>query len=172
MYATNYIRNSKAIGVLWGIFTICYAIIGVVAFITPEWLGDLEHENPGRFGLWMRCSFGGTGNSLSLSLSLSLSPPIPLPLPYSSFLLSLPFLRPAMNLRRTLLSPHPPIAPALSPRTMSLRFWHCFGPSFFARGFDSRVSRSLDFRACLFLFNFFLRSRSYPFAFILRPLFF
>ncbi|XP_058802094.1 LHFPL tetraspan subfamily member 3 protein [Phymastichus coffea] len=61
MYATNYIRNSKAIGVLWAIFTICYAIIGVVAFITPEWLGDLEHENPGRFGLWMRCSFGGTG---------------------------------------------------------------------------------------------------------------
>lgn len=61
MYATNYIRNSKAIGVLWGIFTICYAIIGVVAFVTPEWLGDLEHENPGRFGLWMRCSFGGNG---------------------------------------------------------------------------------------------------------------
>lgn len=58
MYATNYIRNSKAIGVLWGIFTICYAIIGVVAFVTPEWLGDLEHENPGRFGLWTRCSYG------------------------------------------------------------------------------------------------------------------
>lgn len=58
MYATNYIRNSKAIGVLWGIFTICYAIIGVVAFVTPEWLGDLEHENPGRFGLWIRCSYG------------------------------------------------------------------------------------------------------------------
>jgi len=61
MYATNYIRNSKAIGVLWGIFTICYAIIGVVAFVTPEWLGDLEHENPGRFGLWTRCSYGGNG---------------------------------------------------------------------------------------------------------------
>lgn len=65
MYATNYIRNSKAIGVLWGIFTICYAIIGVVAFVTPEWLGDLEHENPGRFGLWMRCSFGGNGKGIS-----------------------------------------------------------------------------------------------------------
>lgn len=61
MYATNYIRNSKAIGVLWGIFTICYAIIGVVAFVTPEWLGDLEHENPGRFGLWTRCSYGSNG---------------------------------------------------------------------------------------------------------------
>lgn len=65
MYATNYIRNSKAIGVLWGIFTICYAIIGVVAFVTPEWLGDLEHENPGRFGLWTRCSYGGNGKDPS-----------------------------------------------------------------------------------------------------------
>jgi len=64
MYATNYIRNSKAIGVLWGIFTICYAIIGVVAFVTPEWLGDLEHENPGRFGLWTRCNYGSNGTIL------------------------------------------------------------------------------------------------------------
>ncbi|XP_063238606.1 LHFPL tetraspan subfamily member 3 protein isoform X2 [Bacillus rossius redtenbacheri] len=58
IYATNYIRNSKAIGVLWGIFTICYAIIGVVAFVTPEWIGDTaESEYPGRFGLWSRCYF-------------------------------------------------------------------------------------------------------------------
>ena len=35
MYATNYIRNSKAIAVLWAIFSICYAIISVVAFVTP-----------------------------------------------------------------------------------------------------------------------------------------
>lgn len=35
MYATNYIRNSKAIAVLWGIFSICYAIISAVAFVTP-----------------------------------------------------------------------------------------------------------------------------------------
>lgn len=71
MYATNYIRNSKAIGVLWGIFTICYAIIGVVAFVTPEWIGDLEHENPGRFGLWSRCSYGANGNYVfSLFLGL------------------------------------------------------------------------------------------------------
>lgn len=68
MYATNYIRNSKAIGVLWGIFTICYAIIGVVAFVTPEWLGDLEHENPGRFGLWTRCSYGGNGKLIPRSV--------------------------------------------------------------------------------------------------------
>jgi hypothetical protein len=35
IYATNYIRNSKAIAVLWAIFTICYAIIVVVSFVTP-----------------------------------------------------------------------------------------------------------------------------------------
>lgn len=58
IYATNYVRNSKAVGVLWGIFTICYAIIVVVAFVTPEWIGDtLESEYPGRFGLWARCYF-------------------------------------------------------------------------------------------------------------------
>jgi hypothetical protein len=59
MYATNYVRNSKAIGVLWGIFTICYAIIGVVAFVTPEWMGDTSSsEHPARFGLWKMCFFG------------------------------------------------------------------------------------------------------------------
>jgi hypothetical protein len=35
VYATNYIRNSKAIAVLWGIFTICYSIISIVAFLSP-----------------------------------------------------------------------------------------------------------------------------------------
>lgn len=56
LYATNYVRNSKAIGVLWAIFTICYAIIGVVSFVTPEWIGDLENEYPRKFGLWQVCS--------------------------------------------------------------------------------------------------------------------
>ena len=61
MYATNYVRNSKAIGVLWGIFTICYAIILVVAFLTPEWMGDTsDSEYPGRFGLWKMCFYGGS----------------------------------------------------------------------------------------------------------------
>lgn len=60
IYAANYVRNSKAIGVLWGIFTICYAIINSVAFVTPEWLGDtsLESEYPARFGLCSTCYFG------------------------------------------------------------------------------------------------------------------
>lgn len=59
IYAANYVRNSKAIGVLWGMFTICYAIINSVAFVTPEWLGDTsESDYPARFGLWNTCYFG------------------------------------------------------------------------------------------------------------------
>ncbi|XP_073836562.1 tetraspan membrane protein in hair cell stereocilia isoform X2 [Musca autumnalis] len=55
LYATKYIRNSKAIAVLWAIFTICYAIIGIVAFVTPEWIGDPDNESSGRIGLWQMC---------------------------------------------------------------------------------------------------------------------
>lgn len=44
MYATNYIRNSKAIAVLWAIFTICYTIISVVAFVTPGKMNLLTAE--------------------------------------------------------------------------------------------------------------------------------
>lgn len=56
IYAAKYVRNSKAVGVLWGIFTICYAIISAVAFLTPEWIsGSSESDNPARFGLWNTC---------------------------------------------------------------------------------------------------------------------
>lgn len=55
IYATSYVRNSKAIGVLWAIFSICYAIIGVVAFVTPEWVASSEAPTPGKLGLWSSC---------------------------------------------------------------------------------------------------------------------
>ncbi|KAL1110482.1 hypothetical protein AAG570_008010 [Ranatra chinensis] len=58
MYATGYARNSKAVGVLWGIFTICYAIIGAVALATPEWVGGGPAGS--RLGLWGSC-LGGDG---------------------------------------------------------------------------------------------------------------
>lgn len=45
LYATKYIRNSKAIAVLWAIFTICYAIIGIVAFVTPGMLERIRTRN-------------------------------------------------------------------------------------------------------------------------------
>lgn len=65
IYATTYVRNSKAIGVLWGIFTICYAIINSVAFITQEWIGETAYsDNPARFGLWSVCHFGPSVSGL------------------------------------------------------------------------------------------------------------
>lgn len=33
IYHTNYVRNARAVGVLWTIFTICFAILVMVVFI-------------------------------------------------------------------------------------------------------------------------------------------
>ncbi|XP_042864112.1 LHFPL tetraspan subfamily member 3 protein-like [Penaeus japonicus] len=57
LYTTHYIRNSKAIGVLWGVFTICFAIINIVVFVQPQWIGDtLDSKRTGYFGLWKWCT--------------------------------------------------------------------------------------------------------------------
>ena len=32
-YSTKFMRNSKAVGVLWGILSVCYAIIAIVVFM-------------------------------------------------------------------------------------------------------------------------------------------
>ncbi|XP_068218964.1 LHFPL tetraspan subfamily member 3 protein [Palaemon carinicauda] len=56
IYTTNYIRNSKAIGVLWGVFTICFAIINIVTFVLPQWIGSTQNSKGiGSFGLWKWC---------------------------------------------------------------------------------------------------------------------
>ncbi|XP_009960413.1 PREDICTED: lipoma HMGIC fusion partner-like 4 protein, partial [Leptosomus discolor] len=63
----NYVRNSRAIGVLWAIFTICFAIINVVVFIQPYWVGDsVNTPKPGYFGLFHYCVGSGlAGRELS-----------------------------------------------------------------------------------------------------------
>ncbi|XP_009976504.1 PREDICTED: lipoma HMGIC fusion partner-like 4 protein, partial [Tauraco erythrolophus] len=54
------VRNSRAIGVLWAIFTICFAIINVVVFIQPYWVGDsVNTPKPGYFGLFHYCVGSG-----------------------------------------------------------------------------------------------------------------
>ena len=54
----RYLRNSKAIGVLWGVFTICYAILSVVVLVQPQWIGDTaEAPGSGYFGLWRHCVY-------------------------------------------------------------------------------------------------------------------
>jgi len=52
----NYSRNYMAVGVMWGIFTICFAIINLVVFVQPQWIGDTEDSvTIGFFGLFQYC---------------------------------------------------------------------------------------------------------------------
>ncbi|XP_064090622.1 LHFPL tetraspan subfamily member 3 protein-like [Macrobrachium nipponense] len=72
VYTTNYIRNSKAIGVLWGVFTICFAIISIVVFVQPQWIGGTQDSKGiGHFGLWKWCT-GSDEMSNELTCSGSL----------------------------------------------------------------------------------------------------
>lgn len=61
IYVTKYVRNSKAIGLLWAIFSICYAVVCVMCFVTPEWIGKLQGEVPGKIGLWSSCGASESG---------------------------------------------------------------------------------------------------------------
>ncbi|KAI1296572.1 LHFPL tetraspan subfamily member 4 protein [Halotydeus destructor] len=64
-HQANYMRNSRAIGVLWAVFTMCYAIINVVVFVQPQWLGDTEtSKGTGYFGLWKSCRLLQDGQDL------------------------------------------------------------------------------------------------------------
>lgn len=65
VYYTNYVRNSRAVGVMWGIFTICFAIINIVVFLQPQWIGDTaESPGTGYFGLFEYCQFYEAGGTL------------------------------------------------------------------------------------------------------------
>lgn len=56
IHHTNYVRNSRAITVAWFIFSACYTILNIVAFIQPFWFGDTtESPGVGYFGLYERC---------------------------------------------------------------------------------------------------------------------
>lgn len=65
IYHTNYVRNARAIGVLWAVFTICFSVIMVEVFIQPYWIGDsLNTPQAGYFGLFSYC----IGNALTSEL--------------------------------------------------------------------------------------------------------
>ncbi|KAK5912771.1 hypothetical protein CesoFtcFv8_002610 [Champsocephalus esox] len=66
IYHTNYVRNARAVGVLWQVFTITFAVITVVVFIQPYWIGDSVHTpQAGYFGLFHYC----IGNALTSELT-------------------------------------------------------------------------------------------------------
>ncbi|XP_068172512.1 LHFPL tetraspan subfamily member 4 protein isoform X2 [Antennarius striatus] len=56
-------RNPRAVGVLWAIFTICLSIISVVVFTQPYWVGDsLRSPHAGHFGLFHHCVGDGSSS--------------------------------------------------------------------------------------------------------------
>lgn len=60
-----YTRNSRAIGVLWAVFSLCFAIINAVVFVQPQWLGDTAtSRGTGYFGLWRSCRLLQDGQDL------------------------------------------------------------------------------------------------------------
>jgi hypothetical protein len=54
---TNYVRNSRAIAVLWCVFTICFAIINIIVFMQP-WLASTgKNSREGYLGLYESCYY-------------------------------------------------------------------------------------------------------------------
>jgi len=54
---TRYMKHSKSVGILWGVFTVCSAILNIVVFLQEEWIGETStSKSPGHFGLWRFCT--------------------------------------------------------------------------------------------------------------------
>uniref|UniRef100_A0A8C4QD64 LHFPL tetraspan subfamily member 5a n=1 Tax=Eptatretus burgeri TaxID=7764 RepID=A0A8C4QD64_EPTBU len=65
IYHSSYVRNARAIGVLWAVLTLCFAVLCVVSFIQPFWIGDSDRSpQAGHFGLARYC----LGNAVTQGL--------------------------------------------------------------------------------------------------------
>ncbi|CAL1532243.1 unnamed protein product [Lymnaea stagnalis] len=63
IHHTNYVRNSRAIVVLWAIFTCIFFILNVVVWIQPQWIGDTgDSAVAGFFGLYKYCTESSVGS--------------------------------------------------------------------------------------------------------------
>eukprot|EP00064_Thunnus_orientalis_P020411 superscaffoldBa00005596_g20546 len=49
LYQTEFVRSARAVGVLWAVCTLCFAIIQVVVLVQPSWMGttDTRHQGVG-----------------------------------------------------------------------------------------------------------------------------
>ncbi|XP_044528121.1 LHFPL tetraspan subfamily member 5 protein [Gracilinanus agilis] len=71
IYHTNYVRNARAVGVMWGTLTICFSVLVMALFIQPYWIGDsINTPQAGYFGLFSYC----VGNALTSELICKGSP--------------------------------------------------------------------------------------------------
>jgi len=61
---SKYKRNYLAVGSMWGVFTVCFAIIILVVFFQPQWIGDTEDSlGTGYFGLYEYCELIQSGKT-------------------------------------------------------------------------------------------------------------
>jgi hypothetical protein len=53
---TDYVRNYRAATIMWAILVMCFAVINIIVFIQPQWIGDTEDSyGVGYFGLYQYC---------------------------------------------------------------------------------------------------------------------
>ncbi|CAL8318989.1 unnamed protein product [Merluccius merluccius] len=57
LYHTEFVRSARAVGVLWGVCTLCLAVIEVVILVQPSWVVTTETTAPtsGTLGLFQVC---------------------------------------------------------------------------------------------------------------------
>lgn len=49
LLSTKYLRHSKSVAILWGIFTLCSTILNIIVFLQDEWVGHTESsKSPGK----------------------------------------------------------------------------------------------------------------------------
>lgn len=63
-YYAFYLTNSRTISFLWYVLSICFTVSIIIAFATPNWIGDTnESSNRGYFGLYSFCTRNLLGNN-------------------------------------------------------------------------------------------------------------
>lgn len=50
LYQTEFVRSARAVGVLWAVCTLCFAIIQVVVLVQPSWVGTTDVRHQGAAG--------------------------------------------------------------------------------------------------------------------------
>ncbi|XP_023150933.1 LHFPL tetraspan subfamily member 3 protein isoform X1 [Amphiprion ocellaris] len=58
LYQTEFVRSARAVGVLWAVCSLCFAIIQVVILVQPSWIGTADIRPPqpsGTLGLFEVC---------------------------------------------------------------------------------------------------------------------
>lgn len=47
LYQTEFVRSARAVGALWAVCTLCFAVIQVVILVQPSWIGTTDTHHPG-----------------------------------------------------------------------------------------------------------------------------